>query len=61
MLAYIAIIEKLSDKELKNLVNATEKRVRLEDSSFITKDTGNLIILDEIIVTRLLKDMLSTN
>ena len=42
-------------------MNATEKRVRLEDSSFITKDTGNLIILDEIVVTRPLKDVLSAN
>ena len=48
----MATIEELSDKELENLVNATEKRVRLEDSSFITKDADNLIILDEIAVTR---------
>ena len=54
-------IEELLDKELENLINTAEKRVRLEDGSFITKDTGNLIILDEIAVTRPLKDVLSTN
>ena len=42
-------------------MNATKKRVRLEDSSFITKDTGNLTVLDEIVVTRPLKDVLFIN
>ena len=54
-------VEELLDKELENLINTAEKRVRLEDSSFITKDAGNLIILDEIVVTRPLKDVLFTN
>ena len=57
----MTIIKELLDKELENLINITEKRIKLEDSSFITKDTGNLIILDEIVVTRPLKDVLSTN
>ena len=57
----MTIIKKLLDKELENLVNTTEKRIKLEDSSFITKDTGNLIILNEIVITRPLKDVLFTN